>query len=310
MESAAAVSRSSSSLPWKGVFPAITTPFRPDLAVDHDLLARHVRWLVENGCRGIVALGSLGEGATLARDEKRAVLATAAAVCAETRVPLVAGIAALSTAEAVDLARAAQAAGARGLMVLPPYVYRGDWRETAAHFRAVIEATPLPSMLYNNPIAYGTDVSAEQMAELAELPNLEAVKESSADVRRVTAIRERLGDRLAVFVGVDDLLLEGVRAGAVGWIAGLVDALPTESVRLFELAVAGRSAEARALYEWFLPLLRLDTVPKFVQLIKLVQAEVGWGSETVRPPRLPLAGAERDAALALIRERLACRPRL
>jgi 4-hydroxy-tetrahydrodipicolinate synthase len=292
---------------WQGVFPAITTPFRPDLSVDHDVLARHVAWLVDHGARGIVALGSLGESATLSPDEKQAVLATAAAACGG-RAPLVAGISALSTAEAVALARAAAEHGARGLMVLPPYVYRGDWRETAAHFRAVIAATPLSCMLYNNPIAYGTDVTAEQMAELAELPNLAAVKESSADVRRVTAIRERLGDRLAVFMGVDDLLVEGVQAGAVGWIAGLVNALPAESMRLWDLAAAGRLAEARALYEWFLPLLRLDTVPKFVQLIKLVQAEVGWGSELVRPPRLPLAGAEREAALALIRERLACRP--
>jgi len=295
---------------WRGVFPAITTPFHPDLAVDHAALARQVGWLIASGCRGIVALGSLGESATLAPEEKLAVLATAAAACAAGRVPLVAGISALSTAEAVALARSAAAAGAEGLMVLPPYVYRGDWRETAAHFRAVIAATPLSCMLYNNPIAYGTDVTAEQMAELAELPNLAAVKESSADVRRVTAIRERLGDRLAIFVGVDDLLLEGVQAGAVGWIAGLVDALPAESVRLFELAVAGRIAEARALYEWFLPLLRLDTVPKFVQLIKLVQAEVGQGTEAVRPPRLPLEGAERAAALALIRGCLARRPAL
>jgi dihydrodipicolinate synthase/N-acetylneuraminate lyase len=294
-------------LTWQGVFPAITTPFRPDLAVDHGLLARHVAWLIGNGARGIVALGSLGEGATLTGEEKLAVLATAAAACAG-RVPLVAGVSALSTAGAVELAREAAAAGARGLMVLPPYVYRGDWRETAAHLGAVIAATPLPCMLYNNPIAYGTDLTPGQMAELAELPNLEAVKESSADVRRVTAIRERLGDRLAVFLGVDDLLVEGVAAGAVGWVAGLVNALPAESMRLFDLAAAGRMDEARPLYEWFLPLLRLDTVPKFVQLIKLVQAEVGWGSEAVRPPRLPLAGAEREAALASIRECLERRP--
>jgi len=293
-------------LSWQGVFPAITTPFRPDLAVDHDLLARHVAWLVEHGARGIVALGSLGEAATLSAEEKRAVVATAAAACGE-RVPLVAGISALATADAVALARAAAAAGARGLMVLPPLVYRADWREATAHLRALIGATPLSCMLYNNP-SYGTDVTPEQMAELAELPNLEAVKESSGDVRRVTAIRERLGDRLAVFMGVDDLLVEGVQAGAAGWIAGLVNALPAESMRLFDLAAAGRLAEARALYEWFLPLLRLDTVTKFVQLIKLVQAEVGWGSEAVRPPRLPLAGAEREAVLALIRERLARRP--
>jgi 4-hydroxy-tetrahydrodipicolinate synthase len=196
-------------------------------------------------------------------------------------------------------------------MVLPPYVYRGDWRETRAYFSAVIGATPLECMLYNNPIAYGTDVLPEQAVDLAaSLPNLVAVKESSADVRRVTALRALLGDRLALFVGVDDVVLEGVQAGAVGWIAGLADALPAESVRLFDLAVAGRVAEARAIYDWFLPLLRLDTVPKFVQLIKLVQQETGLGSETVRPPRLALAGEERAGVLALVRDALARRPDL
>jgi 4-hydroxy-tetrahydrodipicolinate synthase len=294
---------------WQGVIPAITTPFRPDLSLDDGFLAHHVDVLVRAGCRGIVALGSLGEGATLSFEEKRAVLRA----CREAlggRAPLAAGVAALSTAEAVRLAQAAAEAGCAGLMVLPPYVYKGDWRETEAHFRAVIQATPLSCMLYNNPIAYGTDVLPEQLAALAAaLPNLHAVKESSADVRRVTAVRALLGDRLALLVGVDDLILEGIQAGAVGWIAGLVDALPEESVRLFTLATAGRTAEARALYDWFLPLLRLDTVPKFVQLIKLVQAEVGLGSETVRPPRLPLTGTEREAALRVIRDALARRPR-
>jgi 4-hydroxy-tetrahydrodipicolinate synthase len=202
-------------------------------------------------------------------------------------------------------------AGCDGLMVLPPYVYRGDWRETRAHFEAVVGATALPCMLYNNPVAYGTDVAPEQLAELAAaLPNLAAVKESSADVRRVTAIRALCGERLAVLVGVDDAIVEGIAAGAVGWIAGLADALPRESVRLFELARAGRGEEARRLYEWFLPLLRLDTVPKFVQLVKLVQQEAGLGSERVRPPRLPLAGEEREQALRLIRGALARRPSL
>lgn len=292
---------------WQGVFPAITTPFRPDLSVDHDFLRKHVDWMIRAGCSGIVMGGSLGEAATLTPAEKIEILKT----CAETiagRVPLIAGISALSTAEAVELARAAQSAGCAGLMALPVYVYRGDWRETAAHFRAILAATTLPCMLYNNPVAYGTDVSPEQIAILAEIPNLASVKESSMDVRRITAIRERLGQRLAIFVGVDDVIVEGVQAGAVGWIAGLVNALPAESVRLFDLAVAGRIEEARPLYEWFLPLLRLDTDPKFVQLIKLVQAEVGMGSETVRPPRLPLAGQERETALTLIRERLTERP--
>jgi 4-hydroxy-tetrahydrodipicolinate synthase len=227
------------------------------------------------------------------------------------RGSLVAGIAALTTAEAARLAELAREQGAHGLMVLPPYVYKGDWRETKAHFEAVIAETELPCMLYNNPIAYGTDVLPEQLAELARaLPNLVAVKESSADVRRVTAVRAAALDRLEVLVGVDDLIVEGIAAGAVGWIAGLADALPAESVRLFDLALAGKHAEARSLYNWFLPLLRLDTEPKFVQLIKLVQVETGLGSEAVRPPRLPLAGAEREAAIALVREALAKRPAL
>jgi 4-hydroxy-tetrahydrodipicolinate synthase len=295
---------------WQGVIPAITTPFEKDFSVDAGLLVKQVDALVRAGCSGIVALGSLGEGGSLSFDEKKAVLR----LCKEAlagRGSLVAGIAAITTAEAERLAELAREQGADGLMVLPPYVYKGDWRETRAHFEAVISETPLPCMLYNNPIAYGTDVLPEQLVELAAaLPNLTAVKESSADVRRVSAIRATAGERLAILVGVDDLIVEGVAAGAVGWIAGLSDALPAESVRLFELARAGRLDEARAIYDWFLPLLRLDTVPKFVQLIKLVQAETGLGSEIVRPPRLPLAGAERDAALNLIKDALARRPRL
>jgi len=295
---------------WQGVIPAITTPFKPDLSVDAELLVKQVDALVRAGCSGIVALGSLGEGGSLSFDEKKAVLR----LCKEAlagRGSLVAGVAALTTAEACRLAELGAEQGASGLMVLPPYVYRGDWRETRAHFEAVVAETPLPCMLYNNPIAYGSDVLPEQLLELARsLPNLVAVKESSADVRRVSAIRAIAGDRLQVLVGVDDLIVEGVAAGAVGWIAGLADALPAESVRLFELARKGASAELSALYAWFLPLLRLDTVPKFVQLIKLVQAQTGLGSEAVRPPRLPLAGDEREQALALVRDALGKRPPL
>jgi len=295
---------------WQGVIPAITTPFKPDFSVDADLLVKQVDALVRAGCAGIVALGSLGEGGSLSFDEKKAVLR----LCREAlagRAPLVAGVAALTTADAIHLAELGADAGCEGLMVLPPYVYKGDWRETRAHFDAVIGATPLPCMLYNNPIAYGTDVLPEQMVDLAlALPNLVAVKESSADVRRVTALRALLADRLAIFVGVDDLILEGIQAGATGWIAGLADALPAESVRLFDLAAAGRVTEARAIYDWFMPLLRLDTVPKFVQLIKLVQQETGLGSETVRPPRLPLEPPEREAVLELVRYALARRPSL
>jgi 1-pyrroline-4-hydroxy-2-carboxylate deaminase len=292
---------------WEGVFPAITTPFLDSLAVDHQRLEKHVGWLAERGSRGIVALGSLGEAATLSFEEKISILETCKRAVGA-RVPVIAGIAGLSTAECVALAQRAARAGCDGLMVLPPYVYRGDWRESKAHFDAVIGTTPLSCMLYNNPIAYGTDVSATQMRELAERGNLHAVKESSGDVRRVTAVRETLGDRLAIFSGMDDMILESIPMGARGWVAGLVNALPDESIALFEAGRDGRWEEARALYEWFLPLLRLDTVPKFVQLIKLVQTEVGQGNAAVRPPRLELGGAELDEMRALIRERLACRP--
>ncbi len=289
---------------WQGVFPAITTPFDADTGVDHAFLASHARRLVAAGCRGVVALGSLGEGATLRFAEKVEVLGTLVSAVGD-RVPVIAGIASLSTDEAVELAQAADGAGCRGLMVLPPYVYQGDWHETRAHVEAILAATPLSCMLYNNPIAYGTDFLPEQVRQLADHDNLHAVKDSSGDVRRITAMRSLMGERLAYFVGLDDAVVEGVAAGATGWVAGLVNALPEESVLLFEHALEGRIAEARELYDWFLPLLRMDTVPKFVQLIKLVQQEVGLGSEVVRPPRLKLEGAEREMALAVIRRALA-----
>lgn len=293
---------------WAGVFPAITTPFAPDLSVDHAALAAHVRWLMEEGCVGIVALGSLGESQTLTTAEKLQILATCRATLPN-GAPLIAGISGLSTDDCVALAKSAADAGCDGLMVLPAYVYKGDWPETRAHYSAVIGATSLSCMLYNNPIAYGTDVIPDQLADLAAAhENLHAVKESSGDVRRITAVRARLGDRLAIFAGMDDMILESIPMGAVGWIAGLVNAFPAESVAVFELGRNGKMNEARALYEWFLPLLRLDTVPKFVQLIKLVQAEVGRGTVHVRAPRLPLAGDELASYQALIRDSIAAHP--
>ncbi|HEY9225980.1 MAG TPA: dihydrodipicolinate synthase family protein [Gemmatimonadaceae bacterium] len=294
---------------WRGVFPAITTPFLDTFAVDHARIAKHVVWLADHGCRGIVALGSLGEASTLTADEKISILETCKKAVGD-RIPIVAGIAGLSTAECVNLAKRAANVGCDGLMVLPPYVYRPDWREAKAHFNAVIRATSLSCMLYNNPIAYGTDVTPSQTRELAENANLHAVKESSGDVRRVTAVHEELGNRLEIFAGMDDMILESIPMGATGWVAGLVNALPLESVQVFNLGMEGRFEEARALYEWFLPLLRLDTVVKFVQLIKLVQTEVGQGNAVVRPPRLELAGDEHAETIALIRERLAGRSKV
>jgi len=293
---------------WTGVMPAITTCFDENLQIDHEFTARHVRWLVENGCTGIVTNGSLGEGGALSSDEKVALWETCVSAVGD-KVPIVAAIAAITTADAVAQAKAAEKAGCLGLMVLPPYIYRSDWRETKYHVGEICKATSLSCMLYNNPVAYGTDFLPEQIEELAsEIPNLHAVKESSTDVRRVTAIRALIGDRLRIFVGVDDCIVEGINAGATGWIAGLVSAFPKESVDLFNHSINGETEAARKLYEWFLPLLRLDTVPKFVQLIKLVQEKVGWGSPRVRPPRLELTGDELADTLRIIETALANRP--
>lgn len=295
---------------WQGVLPAITTPFLDHGEVDHAFLARHVNTMMEAGSTGIVPLGSLGETATLSFEEKRAVLRTVVKAVAG-RGAVVPGVAALATADAVRFAHMAQAENCQGLMVLPPYVYSTDWREMKAHVSAVIASTPLPCMLYNNPIAYRTDFSAMQMLELAaDHSNLVAVKESSADVRRIAAIKSAMGARLHILVGVDDLIVEGIAAGATGWVAGLVNAFPKESISLFQLARAGRWAEAEPLYHWFLPLLRMDVVPKFVQLIKLVQSRVGMGSQAVRAPRLVLVGDELAQAEAVIAQALATRPAL
>lgn len=289
---------------WRGVMPAITTPFDEHLKIDHAFTAKHCQWLVDNGCTGIVTPGSLGESATLAVEEKLSLWSTVVEAVGD-RVPVIAAIASLSTAEAVELSKRAADLGCSGLMVLPPYVYQGDWREMKAHLEAVFRATSLSCMLYNNPVAYGTDFLPEQIRELAaEHGNFEAVKESSTDVRRVTWIKELTGDRLAIFVGVDDAIVEAIAVGAVGWIAGLVNAFPKESVDLFEYAMNGEHEKAMPLYHWFLPLLRMDTVPKFVQLIKLVQQEVGMGNARVRPPRLELVGPELEEAKRVIRAAL------
>jgi 1-pyrroline-4-hydroxy-2-carboxylate deaminase len=293
---------------WTGVIPAITTCFDANDKVDHGFMAQHCQWLVENGCTGIVPLGSLGEGSTLDYDEKLAIIETCVRAVGSS-VPIAPAISSLRTSEAVRLAKDAARHGCEGLMILPPYVYRGDSREMKSHIAAVLRATDLPSMLYNNPISYGTDFLPAQVAELAnEHPNLLAIKESSTDVRRVTAIRALLGDRLDILVGVDDAIVEGIAVGAVGWIAGLANALPAESVALFRYASSGDMHKALAIYRWFLPLLRMDTVPKFVQLIKLVQQEVGHGSARVRAPRLELEGAELKEAKNIIRHALETRP--
>lgn len=300
------------SIIWKGVMPATLTQFNADLTIDHALMAEHGKWLVENGCTAIVAHGSLGEGATLSFAEKVALQKTYVAALPDT--PIIPGVAALSTREAVDLAKAAKDNGCRGLMVLPPYLYASDWREMKTHMKAVISATDLPCIIYNNPVAYKTDFTPAHIRELAdELPNVAAVKESSTDARRIAGIRELCGDRVALGVGVDDCALEGAAMGATFWITGVGGAFPRHNVRLWELGTSGRVEEAMPLYTWMLPMLRMDTVVKFVQLIKLQQnlASGGkLGNNRVRPPRLELAGAELAEATAIIEKALATAPAL
>ena len=290
--------------------PATLTQFNADLTIDHGLMAEHGKWLIENGCTAVVCHGSLGEGATLTFEEKLALQKTYVAALPNT--PIIPGVAALSTKEAVDIAKAAKDNGCRGLMVLPPYLYASDWREMKTHMQAVINATDLPCIIYNNPVAYKTDFTPLQIKELAdESPNVESVKESSTDVRRIAGIRELCGDRLALGVGVDDCALEGAAMGATFWITGVGDAFPAYNVKLWNLATSGKIEEAMAIYQWMLPMLRMDTVVKFVQLIKLQQTLATGGklgNNRVRPPRLELTGAELAEATAVIELALATAP--
>jgi len=292
---------------WRGIFPAVTTQFREDQSLDLEGTASHVDRLIDGGVHGLIMLGTLGENASLEPAEKIDVL-KAAIDRAGGRVPVLAGVAEATTSRACRFAAEAQDAGASGLMVLPGIGYPSDPRETMAHFRKVASASDLPIMVYNNPITYGVDVTPELLDELADEPKLVAVKESSGDPRRITDIKNLCGGRYALFVGVDDLVLESLMLGASGWVAGLVNAFPAESRQIWDLAESGRWAEAVALYRWFMPLLHLDVHVKLIQYIKLAAQECGVGSEHVRAPRLPLEGEERARILAVIREGIAGRP--
>lgn len=294
---------------WSGVFPAVTTQFTPEGRLDLPAFEAHLAGQLDAGVDGLVVLGSLGENATLALDEKIALVRAAASVCAD-RGPLVATVAEQSTAGACAFMEAAAREGADGFMVLHGTLYPSDPRETEAHFRTLARATDRPLMLYNNPLAYKVDLTPDLLETLADESAFVALKESSGDVRRITDLRNRLGDRYAVFTGVDDLALESLLLGAAGWVAGLVCAFPRETVALYRLAKAGRLAEAVALYRWFMPLLHLDVGPKFVQNIKLAEHLAGMGSEAVRAPRLALAGEERDRVAAVVRRALDTRPAL
>ncbi len=294
---------------WKGVFPALTTQFQPDQSLDLAATARHLDLLIRSGIHGVILLGSVGEGQTLEPHEKLAVLREMRSVVGG-RIPVLSGVAENTTALACRYAQDAEKIGVDGLMVLPAMIYKADGREAMAHFRAVARASALPIMVYNNPVSYYVDLTPEMFVELGDEPTLVAIKESSENVRRITDLVNLVGDRYILFCGVDDLVLESVLLGAQGWVAGLVNAFPEENGALWELAAAGRWEEARQLYRWYTPLLHLDTKIKLVQYIKLAMAECGLGSEMVRAPRLPLAGAERDEILRIIRHAMATRPAL
>jgi 4-hydroxy-tetrahydrodipicolinate synthase len=294
---------------WSGVLPAVTTQFDADLRVDLAATRAVQSALIQDGVHGLVALGTVGENNSLTAEEKRAVLRTAVAAAAG-RVPVIAGVSELTTGAAVAFARDAESLGAAGLMLLPAMVYVPTPRELEFHFRSVAEATRLPIMLYNNPPAYRVSIDLDTLARLADVPNIVAVKESSPDSRRFTDVVNACEDRFVLFAGLDDLVFEGVALGARGWISGLTNAFPRESLALYDALRAGDLARSRALYRWFMPLLHLDAGHDLVQAIKLAEQIMGRGSERVRLPRLPLAGARREEVTRLVERAAATRGQL
>ncbi|WP_308367486.1 MULTISPECIES: dihydrodipicolinate synthase family protein [unclassified Microbulbifer] len=294
---------------WSGVFPAATTQFNADESLNIPATMEHLEVMLNAGINGLVMLGTVGENCSLSVEEKLEVLSATVKQVAG-RVPVLTGVAEYTTTGACAFARSARDAGVDGLMVLPPMSYKADSAEVTAHIRAVAEATDLPVMIYNNPACYGVDISAETVAELAGVPNIVAVKESSDDPRRLTDIANLVDDDFILFCGVDDLALESVALGAHGWISGLVNAFPGENRLLWDLATSGNYEEARKVYRWYTPLLHLDTKPKLVQYIKLAVQECGYGSELCRNPRLPVSGEEREEVLGMIRKAIATRPEI
>ena len=294
---------------WKGVFPAITTQFRHDQSLDLAATSKHLNQMIEAGIHGVVALGTVGENTGLDYQEKLEVIRELKQT-ARGRIPVLTGVAEYTTALACKFARDAEKAGAEGLMALPGMVYKSDERETLTHFRTIAQSTGLPIMIYNNPVSYGVDLLPKAFVELAGQPNIVAIKESSEDVRRLTDLRNTVGNRFILFCGVDDLILESIALGAEGWISGLVNAFPAENRELWDLATTGQWQKALELYRWYTPLLHLDTKIKLVQYIKLAMQETGLGSELTRAPRLPIVGAEREEILGIIRHAIATRPSL
>jgi 4-hydroxy-tetrahydrodipicolinate synthase len=294
---------------WSGVFPAITTQMKKDGSVDLEGTSRHANRLIESGVTGLIFLGSLGENQMLLPEEKRRVIEALVKVV-NGRVHVLSGVAETSTAEARRYMRECEKLGLDGFMLLPAMLYKGDRRETLAHFRTAADATRLPIMIYNNPVSYANDITPEMFAELGEIDRFVALKESSGDVRRITDLHNTVGDRFAIFTGVDDLALEASILGIDGWVAGSGIAFPEENQYFWELTRAGEWDKARKIYRWFTPLLHLDTHTKFVQYIKLAVQECGLGAEWGRAPRLPLTGEERRRVLKIIHTGMETRPQL
>jgi len=294
---------------WSGVFPAITTQMHQDGSLNLDATARHADALIKSGVAGLIFLGSLGENQPMTAAEKRLVI-EAMVKAVKGRVTVLSGVAETSTAEAVRYVRDVEKLGVDGVMLMPAMLYKGAPDETLTHFRAVAKSTGLPIMIYNNPISYANDITPELFAELAKQKNFVALKESSGDVRRITDIRNTVGDRYAIFTGVDDLALEASILGIDGWVAGSGIAFPAENQYFWELTRRGEWEKAREVYRWFTPLLHLDTHTKFVQYIKLAVQECGLGAEWVRAPRLPLKGDERKRILKIIHDGMASRPKI
>lgn len=292
---------------WHGVYPAITTKFDQNDKLDLITFKKNLDVQLAAGIHGVILGGTLGEASTLTEEEKDQLIKTTIEVT-KGDIPVVINIAEQSTSGAIAAAKRAEKNGANGLMLLPPMRYKADDRETVTYFKAVAEATSLPIMIYNNPVDYKIEVTIEMFEELASIPNIQAIKESTREVTNVTRLKTKFGDRFAVLCGVDTLAIETLVNGADGWVGGLVCAFPAETVAIYELMKSGRIEEAIAINRWFMPLLELDLHPKLVQYIKLAEVAAGIGSEYVRAPRLPLIGKEKEEVLAIINAGIASRP--
>lgn len=294
---------------WGGVMPALMTEMHEGGSLDLEGTARHIEYCLQGGVGGIIVLGTLGENNSLLPEEKNSVM-RAAVEAVNGRVPVISGIAEYTVDMAISAVRMAERAGCDGLMVLPSMVYEQDSREAIAHFSSIANATDMPIMIYNNPVSYKLDLTPDDFVELARIDNIVAVKESSHDSCRMTDMINACGDRYRMFCGVDNVALENAVCGAVGWVSGLTNPFPAESVQLFNLARAGRIDEAVAMYRWVMPVLHLDTAVKLVQYLKLANQMTGMGAEWVRPPRLPLVGKERARIAGIVQSVLDNRPRL